>query len=60
MKKYIILLIGIFGLCSCATNNNQSPNTNNNGVTTYGNQPDNPNVNSRAASSVEFPQENQQ
>ncbi len=57
MKKYIMLLIGICGLCSCATNNQSQ---NNNGITTYGNQPDNPNVSSRAASSVEFPEENQQ
>lgn len=47
-------------LASCATNN-PGPNSSNNnsGISTYGNDPDNPNVSSRAASSQEFPQENQ-
>lgn len=58
MKKYIVALIAIFALCSCATNSSSASNGNG-GITTYGNQPDSPNVGSRAASSVEFPEENQ-
>lgn len=43
-------------LIACANNGN---GPNNDSLTTYGNQPDSPTVSSRAASSEEFPQENQ-
>jgi len=57
MNKRIILIAGIaLTLVACANNAN-APN--NDSLTTYGNQPDSPTVNSRAASNEEFPQENQ-
>jgi len=57
MNKRIILITGIaLTLIACANNGN-TPN--NNSLTTYDNQPDSPTVNSRAASSEEFPEENQ-
>ncbi|MDD3266087.1 MAG: hypothetical protein PHC75_02765 [Burkholderiales bacterium] len=56
MKKLLLITVFCFGLFACATNNSGSAN---NSVNTYGNQPDSPMVGSRAASSVEFPEENQ-
>lgn len=60
MKSTLVIIISAcLMLASCATNNSGSSNSNNSGISTYGNDPDNPNVSSRAASSQEFPQENQ-
>ncbi|RTK99412.1 MAG: hypothetical protein EKK57_09590 [Proteobacteria bacterium] len=59
MKKFLLMLIcgASLTLVACATNS--TSNNNQSGITTYGNTPDNPMVNSKAASSEEFPQENQ-
>lgn len=56
MKKILLIIISCFGLFACATNNSGSTG---NSINTYDNQPDSPTVGSRAASSVEFPEENQ-
>lgn len=57
MNKQIMLIAGMaLTLIACANNGN---GPNNDSLTTYGNQPDSPTVSSRAASSEEFPQENQ-
>ena len=60
MKKLTLLitLLATFILGACATQGNKN-NSTGNGIDTYNNTPDNPIVNSRAASSEEFPQENQ-
>lgn len=55
MKKLVILIVASLSIISCATNNSSA----NNGISTYNNQPDSPTVGSKAASSVEFPEENQ-
>lgn len=60
MKKLFLLLAVLsstFTISSCASpgeSGRENPS-----LTTYDNTPDNPMVNSRAASSEEFPQENQ-
>lgn len=56
MKRVLLISVFCFGLFACATNNSGGTD---NSVNTYGNQPDSPTVGSRAASSVEFPEENQ-
>lgn len=62
MKKLTLLitLLATFILGACATQGSKNNSTGTgNGIDTYNNTPDNPMVNSRAASSEEFPQENQ-
>lgn len=55
MKKYLIAIAFItLNLVACASSGNGA----NNSTDTYANQPDSPTVNSRAASSEEFPEEN--
>lgn len=60
MKKLTLLitLLATFILGACATQGSKNNSTGND-IDTYNNTPDNPMVNSRAASSEEFPQENQ-
>lgn len=60
MKPKLLLISGICLIMSaCAINNPSPADTNANSVNSYNNTPDNPNVSSRAASNVEFTQENQ-
>lgn len=53
MKKILLLVAFCFSMVACANNGTY------NGYDPKSNEQDNPNVGSRAASSVEFPSENQ-
>jgi hypothetical protein len=62
MKPKLLLISGICLIMSACAINNPSPANNDNNANSmniYSNTPDNPNVSSRAASNVEFTQENQ-
>ncbi len=57
MKKYLIAIAFItLNLVACASSGN---NTSTDSTAAYANQPDSSTVSSRAASSEEFPEENQ-
>lgn len=59
MKKLLLALMCCSSLTLVACASNNTSNNGQSGINTYGNTPDNPMVNSKAASNEEFPQENQ-